>query len=616
MSGICGIVNAAGAAVDSKLLRELTASLGYRAPDGQDSRIDGCAGLGHALLRTGGAAALERQPCSLDGETWITADARIDGQRELKEKLAAKGRGRLAEATDAELILHAYHAWGEDCVKHLIGDFAFAVWDGPRRRLFCARDHFGVKPFFFAALAQELVFSNTLQSVRAHPGVAARLDELAIADFLLFEMNQDPAGTAFAAIRRLPAAHCLSYSAGGLRIVRYWSLPAEVEVRHLEAEEHVERFRELLRAAVADRLRSDRVAIMMSGGLDSSTVAAVAVEEMRARHSGGGVHAFTSVYDSLIPDRERFYSGLAAARLGIPIAHHAADEYGLYERYHELGTYFQEPDNDPHAAIYLDATREAAAYARVALTGWDGDGLLTESPRRYFRSLLRSRRWGRLIREAPRYAIAERKLVPARRGNAARAAQPPPFPDWLDAELVKRLDLRARWAQIRAAPTHTHGMRPNAHHILGYFMRRSHFFDGYDPGYTGLALEVRHPLLDVRLVEYCLSLPPFPWCVRKEMLRRAMRGVLPGEVLERPKTPLAGFPYLPLLRAAEARWIDDMAFAPRSRAYFDPARIPRACAETDPDKAWANLRPRSLDLWLRSLTPYDVHRKEDRHEYA
>ena len=615
MSGICGIANADGAPIDPEALRELTAFLACYSSDAPGNWLGGCVGFGHATLRTHDDAAHERQPCSLDGETWITADARIDAQAELKGKLASHGRDRLDRATDAELILHAYHAWGEDCVEHLIGDFAFAVWDGGHKRLFCARDHFGVKPFFFAALAQRLVFSNTLQSLREHPGVSARLDDLAIADFLLFEMNQDPAGTAFSAIRRLPAAHCMTYSASGLRIRRYWSLP-EVEIRYLEAEEHVERFRELLGAAVGDRLRSDRVAIMMSGGLDSSTVAAVAVEQMRVRHSGGGVRAFTSVYDSRIPDEERFYSGLAAARLGIPIAHHAVDDYGLYERYHELGRYFQEPDNDPHAAIYLDGAREAAAYARVALTGWDGDALLTESPRRYFRSLAHARRWGRLIGGVARYAIAERKLVPARWRDVPGAGQLPQFPDWLNADFVKRLDLRARWSEVHGAPTHTHRLRPNAHHILGYLMRRPHFFDGYDPGYTGLALEVRHPLLDLRLVEYCLSLPPFPWCLRKEMLRRAMRDILPEEVLKRPKTPLAGFPYVSLLRASEARWIDDMAFAPRSRAYFDPSRIPRACDETDSDKAWANLRPRSLDLWLRRLTPYDVHRKEDRHEYA
>lgn len=618
MSGICGIVSAAGAPVDPQLLRELTASLGYCGPDAQDTWIKGCAGFGHALLRTNHDAAHERQPCSLDGETWITADARIDGQRDLQEKLASKGRGPLDHATDAELILHAYHAWGEHCLQHLIGDFAFAIWDGPRQRLFCARDHFGVKLFMYAQRGSRLAFANNLSCVRRFPAVSDRLDDLAIADFLLFESNQDPAGTAFAEIRRLPPAHCLTFSAAGLRTRSYWSLPSQVEITHRPAGEHVERFRELLRTAVKDRLRTDRVGVMMSGGLDSAAVAATAVAQMPA-HAAGAVRAFTSVYDRLIPDEERRYAGLVAGHLAIPITYRPVDDYQLYERYAQLASYFPEPDNDAFAAIAVDAARDAAAHARVALTGWDGDALVSESPRRYFGALWRERRYARLLAGAIGYAAAERRLLP-RAGWRAPAAQTrgdtAPFPDWLDPGLVQRLGLRERWREILAAPRMTHPLRPYAFHVLGYLMRRSNFFDGYDPGCTRLALEVRHPLLDLRLIDYCLSLPPFPWCLKKEVTRRAMRGRLPEAVRTRPKTPLAGFPYLALLAQQQSRWVDEMPFAPQTAAYFDITRIPKACGDGDPDHAWAHLRPRSLDLWLRSLTPYHVQHKEMRHEFA
>ena len=120
-------------------------------------------------------------------------------------------------ATDVELILRAYHAWGENCVEHLLGDFAFGIWDSARQHLFCARDHMGVKPFYYAHIGQLVVFSNTLDCVRLHPAVSDKLNDLAIADFLILEVNQDPATTSFADIQRLAPAHRATWSNAGLR---------------------------------------------------------------------------------------------------------------------------------------------------------------------------------------------------------------------------------------------------------------------------------------------------------------------------------------------------------------------------------------------------------------
>src|SRR5207344_3160791 len=117
------------------------------------------------------------------------------------------------DATDVELILRAYLVWGEDFVEHLLGDFAFAIWDGPKQRLFCARDHLGVKPFFYAQVGQKLIFSSSLDCIRQHPAVSDRLNDLAIADFLLFDLNQDKATTSFADIQRVPPAHSATFSA-------------------------------------------------------------------------------------------------------------------------------------------------------------------------------------------------------------------------------------------------------------------------------------------------------------------------------------------------------------------------------------------------------------------
>src|SRR5271168_1237137 len=147
MSGIVGIYDRSGAPVDRGLLRALTHFLSRRGPDWRDTWSHGAIGLGHTLLRTTRESQTERQPASLDGHLWISADARIDCREELEKKLEQHGRGAAGRAaTDSGLILRAYAAWGAECVQHLRGDFAFAIWDARKKLLFCARDHFGVKP--------------------------------------------------------------------------------------------------------------------------------------------------------------------------------------------------------------------------------------------------------------------------------------------------------------------------------------------------------------------------------------------------------------------------------------------------------------------------------------
>ena len=203
MRGLVCLVNVDGSPVDRPLLGRLTEFMASRGPDAQQVWIDGHVGLGHTMLRTTDEAAGERQPCSLDGQVWLAADARVNGATGSHRRPAA--RQECPEtATDAALILHAYQVWGEACLAHLIGDFAFVIWDGRRRTLFCARDHFGVKPFYYARVANSLILSNTLNCIRQHPAVSDALNDLAIADFLLFDVNLEPGTTAFADVQRVP----------------------------------------------------------------------------------------------------------------------------------------------------------------------------------------------------------------------------------------------------------------------------------------------------------------------------------------------------------------------------------------------------------------------------
>jgi asparagine synthase (glutamine-hydrolysing) len=232
MSGIIGILSIDGAPVSSQLMRRAAEFMAIRGPDKQETWIDGGSGFVHAMLRTTDEALHERQPLSLDSQVWIVADARVDGRGDLVRRLEAANRSYLKNATDVELILHAYYAWGEDCVNHLIGDFAFTVWDKRKQSLFCARDHFGVKPFYYARAGNYLIVSNTLDCIRLHPSVSDRLNDQSVGDFLLCGANESQETTFFADVQKLPAAHTLSWSNGGLRIRRYWTMPIEDEIRY------------------------------------------------------------------------------------------------------------------------------------------------------------------------------------------------------------------------------------------------------------------------------------------------------------------------------------------------------------------------------------------------
>lgn len=608
MSGICGIVRFDGNPPERDMLAQLTQLISFRGPDAQAVWCDHYAGLGHTLLRTTTESLDEHQPRCIDGRVWITADARIDGQNELRRKLEACGRTGLAMASDCELILHAYMAWGEDCVLHLIGDFAFAIWDAPRRRLFCARDHFGVKPFFYAPGRREFIFSNTLDCVRAHPSVSSKLDDTAIADYLLFEMYQDWAATAFADVRRLPPAHRLTLSAAGLSVSSYWTLPVNLSVSYRSAGDYVEHFNALLDQSVSDRMRTDRVAIEMSGGLDSTSVAAAAKRVCPQQSRPFGLHAFSIVYDGLFPDRERQYAQLAADHLDIPISYLVADAYDLYGFHRKGEAGLPEPIHSPLIQTYVDATRRMASFSRVALTGWDGDALLNESPKPYFRMLAKQGRYLRLALGMVGYGMLQRRLIPltlrARfTRNRSGSIQPPspPLPAWINRDLVVQLDLESRWATYHARQERQHALRPYAYKTFEFIRSLSNFFDQYDPGLTHELVEYRHPLLDLRVLNYCLSLPPTPWCIKKQILRIAMQGQLPEAVRLRPKTALAGNPCLAVLRRGNSQWVNSFSPSPVLSRFVDSAMIPELSPDTTVDSAWSNLRPLSLEFWLRSL---------------
>ena len=538
MSGIVGILRTDGGAAKPSLIWALTKSLTFRGPDAQGAWCEGPVGFGHALLRTTREAVCEQQPLTLDGQTWIIAAARVDERHELVSKLKAHGRQTHLDVPDVELVLHAYHVWEADCVEYLLGDFAFAIWDSQKQRLFCARDHMGVKPFYYAHVGPWLLFSNTLECLQLHPAVSNKLNDLAIADFLLFGSNQDPSTTSFHDVRRLPAAHTLTWSDKGLQLRQYWSLPIEEPIHYRSKSEYVDQFVELLRGAVSDRLRTDRVGIFMSGGLDSPALAATAVDLLGNRSTPDPVQAFTFVYNSLIPDSERSYAASVAATLGIPINFYVSDEESEWAPHCAAKT--AEPVamlSDDSAAVRCHL--EMAAHSRVAFYGEGPDNALLCEWWPHVASLLRRRHWGRLLADVGKH-LPLLLTVPQRLWARRKRRQQYEldFPRWMASELVHRLRLRERWYDLNATPDSQHLTRPRAYRSLRNPLWQA-LFEAYEPSYTGVALEVRHPYVDTRMLRFLLRVPALPWCRHKHLLRCALRGVVPEAVRLRPKTPLS-----------------------------------------------------------------------------
>src|SRR5688572_1624256 len=562
MSGIVAIVNLDGAPVDRDLLSRMTNFMSFRGPDAQKVWVDGHVGFGHAWLRT----TAEEQPLTLEGDIRVVSDHRFDGQS-----------GNHAE-NDTETIVRAHQDWGDDCVNHLLGDFAFAVWDKRSRRLFCARDHFGVKPFFYARVANSFIFSNTLNVLRLDPRVSDVLNETAVGDYLAFGLNQDLTSTIFRDIQRLPAGHTLSLSNGSITTRRYWSPAVKDELRFRDDQSYVDRFNELFAEAIEDRLRTNRVSISMSGGLDSTSIAGTARDLLQQTAGPTVIQAYSNVYDELIPDEERHYSAIAASDIGIPIQHLNADRYSLFDEQRPGDLDQPEPFLvSPFSGQFNDLLRLMAGNGRVALTGYDGDALITE-PRRSYLSRLKTR--------------------------IKRKREEVSYPEWIDEAFAKRIELKDRVREVWSTSP-TDKRRPATISALQSKVWAP-LLEGYDPGATRLPLEVRHPFLDVRLVDYLLAIPVRPWCVNKHILRCAMKNRLPAAIVNRPKTPLAGDPALQLSRRAGVRWLDNFEVTPQLTRFVNLS-LRRSPAEETPDVVWANLRLFAFNHWLTHSLP--IHRR-------
>ncbi|NTU85425.1 MAG: hypothetical protein HGA45_39740 [Chloroflexales bacterium] len=523
-------------------------ALAHRGPDGSGLWVDGPLGLGHRMLWTTSESHHEQLPLtSRCGGYIITADARIDNRDALIARLRLNDRPR-EQIGDSEIILAAYTHWGERCPQHLLGDFAFAIWDARRRQLFCARDYLGVKPLYYFASDQLIALASEVGPLLTLAEVPRRLDEGRVAEYLISRLEgESDSNTFYAHIRRLPGGSWLAVGPEATAQRRYRGFEHLAPLTLRTDAEYVEAFRDVFDQAVRCRLRSAApLGAMLSGGVDSTAI--VCLAERAYAREGRRLPTFSMVgADPATCPETPFLAtlpaGLALERNTVP-----ADHIGRYLAGYSFAL---EQGDDPFTALQtLPLGLYTAARAqgiRVMLDGVDGDIVASLAPD-YPAYLARGGRWLLMVAELDGAArFSEQPLPAVARDNCVWPLLPGA--------------LRRRWTALRRYNRHvTELLQPDfvqrnrlaerieewqiAEDSLAPTLRAGHIravsagwlqsaLERYDHAAAGMGIEARHPLLDQRVVELCVALPPelkvrHGWT--KAVLREAMAGVLPEPV--------------------------------------------------------------------------------------
>ena len=554
MSAIVGIYGLDGRPVDGSDVEAMLTRLAHRGPHGAETWRDGPIGLGHRKLWTTPESLHERLPLADTASRLVlTADARIDNRDELIAALGLSGRIK-EPITDALLILSAYEKWGVACPEKLVGDFAFAIWDGRRQQLFCARDPVGVKAFYYYHSARSFVFATEIKALFCAPDVPRQLNEERIADLLATNF-EDTAITCYRRILRLPPAHSLVVRRETIRLRRYWSFDPTYELRLSSNQAYAEAFREQFTEAVRCRLRSALpVASTLSGGLDSSSIACTA-RELLAAEGRPRLHTFSAIFPGLPEEDlphidERRYVRAVLAKGGFEAHCVRADRLGPIAELDRFLWHQDEPLLAPNLYIHWALYRAAQAQgARVFLDGLDGDTTVSHGFERLMELAYRGR-WIRLVKEAralsrlspvaaytPRRIIWQfgfRPLIPDVVTQLWRWARqsPPPWASTINPAFAQRIELAKRMASLNKRPCRRQTAR-QLHcedltaGLLPYTLEIA------DKAAAAFALEARYPFFDRRLMEFCLALPAEQqlhqgWT--RVIMRRAMTDTLPTEV--------------------------------------------------------------------------------------
>ncbi len=606
MSSFFVILHPDGRPVEPPLVARLLQQLAWRGPDGQSHWMDAHVALGYAHLWVDDLTRIP-PPLTFDGQIWLAADIRLDAREDICRTIQAAGGEAAEDMPDARLLWQAYRLWELDCLRHLQGDFAFALWDAPRRRLFCARDPFAVKPLYHASRPGLFVASSDLETICAHPeiptSIPTDLDDFAVADFLIEGMKLDEDGTFYRAIRRLPRATALCLEQGALRQWRHWDWPTDGYLRYARTRDYVEHFQTLLEQAVADRMRAPRVSVFLSGGLDSNVVTAAA----RRACPTTDLHAFTCVFNTLIPDRERHFAGLAAQGHGIPITFVEQDDWQPYAPHPAGVPAPPEPVHEPFWNGIVESYRRAGSHARIVLTGQWGDEVMLQETAPYLRDLVARRQFIRLGNALVAYLVADARnsffslRCQFKRRFGRKHPTQSETPRWLATDFVARLRRAGYFERPQPSPP-LHPYR----RLVPQMLSRVHIANDHeysDMAFTGALVEIRSPLLDQRIIEFLLAAPTVPLCLDKWLFRELLKERLPRTVVRRAKTPLRQFPVTGYITRHGTGWAQLPPEARHHLACFvniEALAVPPVWDARQETKSFVDLSPLSLYKWSQS----------------
>ena len=612
MAGIAAIYNLDDQPVQPELVPHLRAAIAHRGPDGTSGCIDGPVALAHAAFHTTPESVGEAQPLVDKARGLsIVFDGRIDNREEIA--------GARCTASDADVVLQAYAQWEKECPAHLIGDFAFVIWDRPNRRLFCARDVVGVKPFYYTNSRETFACSSAVGALLAVPGVETKPNEGMVGEFLANSISSQEE-TLLSGILRLPAAHAMCVEPGGVRKWRYWDIDTARSIRYATDAEYQAHFLELFEEAVRCRLRGD-VGAELSGGLDSSSVVTIA---NRLGDNSRPLETFSIVCPGM-PCDESDFSAAVIEKLGVPATctEPFLADASLYmeeaETHHAFPGYPNTHMSRPLKE--LAKTRGCSAL----LTGLGGDEWFSGNPYRYADHIRR----GQLVTLAKEVhadyeTVASRTVAadvlrfgllplvgrPIRR--RLRALRPRrQAPHFLEPEFAARIGLQDR---VRP-PAAAHPFDSLAQGDLYSTLRNGAWTHGNEVeerATAALGLEHRHPFFDRRLIEFAMAIPGEQhWRngVQKRVLRGAMGRSLPHAVANRhDKVEFSavftrsflkhgGDGLFDRLEIAERGWLDHAS----ARDAYKMLNGRDSRDETGSPNVWHLWQIYGLELWHRAL---------------
>jgi asparagine synthase (glutamine-hydrolysing) len=638
MSGVAGILlRQEGKPAAAADIQRMLARMQHRAPDGSSWWMDASVVLGHAWLNTTDEAG--PGPLTMaGGKLAITADCRLDNRDELLARLGIRD----SSVADAVLLMRAYLRWGEACPEHLQGDFAFALWDGERRQLFCVRDHFGVKPFYYHSSDRRFVFASEIGPILDVGGVDMRISEHQISGFLA-GLPDDPQSTAYADIFRLPARHSLTVTGNQVVLRRYWQIePSPRPMRADAAEE----FRHLFTQSVRNRMRgTPAVGAMLSGGLDSSSIACVAGMQNAAQRKPR-LPTFSLVFEKGSPMDERPFIEAVLAQQKVDGTLISVGNYAPFAEFERILEEQEETFLAPGLSLTRDIYRTAGAKGmKVLLDGHGGDEVVSQG-HGHLHELADAGKWMELWRElrsasntygdgmlglyyqfltlyGPAWRIAKIKRLANRAlGKLRRRPTGRPATSWrglINPDLAMRTDLVERFRRAGYMPPAVSASETLTHRWLLSNGMIPHAFEVLDKAAANFGVEPRYPFWDKPLVEFCLALPGAEKLNQgfgRSVLRRAMEGILPPAVqwrrdkIDFTSNLVKGMlgnhrDLLDKVLVADAALIAPYVNLPEvTAAYGRISSQPEAATLPDVQYVWRSI---ALSLWLRQVQLRESH---------